>query len=165
MVRGTRIVLALGLVFLAVGCSSSEVHASGGATTSAGVSCGTTRTGANVPVVIKVVKGDVDCAAALKVENDYATMLKRGEVRGNGGGAPLQVDGWTCQGYPTPEVLRTGNASECHSGSSEILAVLNLAASPTTASPTTTAPASAPSSTASPTSDPSASSSATASAG
>ena len=141
MVRGTRVVLALGLVFLAVGCSSSGVHASGGPTV--GASCGATRSGANVPVIIKVVKGDVDCGIALKVENDYATAVKRGELRGNGGGAPLQVDGWTCQGYPTPEVLRTGNASECHSGNSEILAVLNLAAA--SASPTTAPPASAPS--------------------
>ena len=148
---GTHVVLALGLVFLAVGCSSPG--ASGGATAGAGASCGTTRTGANVPVVIKVAKGNVDCGTALKVENDYAAMVSRGEVRGNGGGAPLQVDGWTCQGYPTPEVLRTGNASECHSGSSEILAVLNLtasspAASSTTASSATNSPAPAPSATA-----------------
>jgi hypothetical protein len=149
VVRGTRVVLALGLVFLAVGCSSSGVNASGGPTAGVTASCGTTRTGANVPVVIKVAKGDVDCRTALKVENDYATMIKRGELRGNGGGAPLQVDGWTCQGYPTPEVLRTGNASECHSGSSEILAVLNLAAPSATASPTTASSATTSSATAS----------------
>ena len=153
MVRGTRVVLALGLVFLAVGCSSPGVNASGGPTAGVTTSCGTTRTGANVPVVIKVTMG-VDCGTALKVENDYATMIKRGELRGNGGGAPLQVDGWTCQGYPTPEVLRTGNASECHSGSSEILAVLNLAASSAstssaTASPTTASSATTSSATAS----------------
>jgi hypothetical protein len=159
--RGTRVVLALGLVVLVVGCSSSGVHASGGPTAGAGASCGTTRTGANVPVVIKVAKGDVDCGTALKVENDYATMIKRGELTGNGGGAPLQVDGWTCQGYPTPEVLRTGNASECHSGSSEILAVLNLAASSATTSPTSDPSATAPSSSAPSTT----ASSATASAG
>jgi hypothetical protein len=152
-VWATRVVLALGLVFLAVGCSSSG--ASGGSAAGPGASCGTTRTGANVPVVVKIAKGDVDCGTALKVENDYATMISRGELRGNGGGAPLQVDGWTCQGYPTPEVLRTGNASECHTASSEILAVLNLAASSATASVS-----------ASPTTAPSAiSSSATASAG
>ena len=45
-------------------------------------------------------------------------------MRGNGGGAPVVVSGWTCQGYDTPEVLRTGNASQCRSGSNAILAVL-----------------------------------------
>jgi hypothetical protein len=45
-------------------------------------------------------------------------------VQGNGGGAPVAVNGWTCQGYNTPEVLSTGNASQCHSGSAAILAVL-----------------------------------------
>ncbi len=34
------------------------------------------------------------------------------------------VNGWTCQGYDTPEVLRTGNASQCRSGGNAILAVL-----------------------------------------
>ena len=43
---------------------------------------------------------------------------------GNGGGAPVVVSGWTCQGYDTPEVLRTGNASQCRSGGNAILAVL-----------------------------------------
>ena len=47
-----------------------------------------------------------------------------GQVPGNGGGAPVVVSGWTCQGYDTPEVLRTGNASQCHSGGTAILAVL-----------------------------------------
>jgi len=34
------------------------------------------------------------------------------------------VNGWTCQGYDTPEVLRTGNASQCRRGGNAILAVL-----------------------------------------
>ncbi len=34
------------------------------------------------------------------------------------------VSGWTCQGYATPEVLSTGNASQCHHGGAAILAVL-----------------------------------------
>jgi hypothetical protein len=77
-----------------------------------------------VPVVIKIAKGDVGCGAALDVESKYATMIRTGQVKGNGGGAPAAVSGWTCQGYPTPEVLRTGDASECHTGSAEIVAVL-----------------------------------------
>ena len=85
---------------------------------------GTTRTAANVPVIIKVAKGTVKCAAALQVENEYAAKIRDGQVRGNGGGAPVTVSGWTCQGYPTPEVLSTGNASQCHTGSAAIVAVL-----------------------------------------
>jgi hypothetical protein len=100
-------------------CSSSGPGA--GAT---GTSCGATRTGANVPVTIKVVKGPVDCGSVLKVEDSYAAMMRSGDVRGNGGGAPVSVNGWTCQGYPTPQVLRTGAASQCHTGSAEVVAEL-----------------------------------------
>jgi hypothetical protein len=77
-----------------------------------------------VPVVIKVAKGSVNCQTALQVENEYAARIRDGQVPGNGGGAPVLVSGWTCQGYDTPEVLRTGNASQCHSGGNAILAVL-----------------------------------------
>jgi hypothetical protein len=102
------------------GCSSSPPAP--GAT---GTSCGTTRTGANVPVRIKVEKGTVDCAAVLTVERDYAALIRDGRVQGNGGGAPVTVDGWTCQGYATPTTLRTGEASECHTASAEVVAVLS----------------------------------------
>jgi len=101
----------------AAGCSSAGVA---GAT---GTSCGTTRTGINLPVVIEVLKGTVDCATAMRVEQGYAAMIKAGQVPGNGGGAPVTVDGWTCQGYPTSEVLRTGDASECHTASAEVLSL------------------------------------------
>jgi hypothetical protein len=97
---------------------------SGPGTAAAGTSCGNTRTGANVPVTIKVVKGSVDCSSVMQVENSYAAMIKKGDVPGNGGGAPVAVNGWTCQGYPTPHVLATGDASQCHTGSAEVIAVL-----------------------------------------
>jgi hypothetical protein len=77
-----------------------------------------------VPVVIKVAKGSVGCSTALAVENTYAKLVKDGDVGGTGGGAPVSVNGWTCQGYLTPQILATGDASECHSGSTEIVAVL-----------------------------------------
>jgi hypothetical protein len=77
-----------------------------------------------VPVVIKVAKGSVACQTALRVENEYAAKVRDGQVRGNGGGAPVAVSGWTCQGFTTPVVLSTGNASQCHSGGTTILAVL-----------------------------------------
>ncbi|HEX9042022.1 MAG TPA: hypothetical protein VF838_13500 [Trebonia sp.] len=108
------------LVLLLAGCSS------GPAPGAAGTSCGHTRTAVGVPVVIMVAKGTVDCATALRVEADYAAAIKAGDLQGNGGGAPVAVDGWTCESYPTQEVLRTGNASECHNASTSVLAVLSL---------------------------------------
>jgi hypothetical protein len=83
-----------------------------------------------VPVIVKVTKGSVDCATAMRVQASYAALVKRGALQGNGGGAPLAVRGWTCQGYPTPQVLATGAASECHTASAELVAVLALPASP-----------------------------------
>ena len=103
---------------LVTGCSSAPSAAGAGAT------CGSTHTAAGVPVIIKVAKGSVNCGAAMQVENEYAAEIKAGQVAGNGGGAPVVVSGWTCQGYNTPEVLSTGNASQCHTGSATILAVL-----------------------------------------
>ena len=97
-----------------------------------GASCGTTHTAANVPVVIKVAKGMVNCGTALQVENEYAAKIRDGQVQGNGGGAPVAVSGWTCQGYPTPEVLSTGNASQCHTASAAIVAVLPVPTPATT---------------------------------
>ena len=107
----------------------------GSAAAGPGASCGTTHTAANVPVVIKVAKGTVNCGTALQVENEYAAKIRDGQVQGNGGGAPVAVGGWTCQGYPTPEVLSTGNASQCHTASAAIVAVLPV---PTPASTMTT---------------------------
>jgi hypothetical protein len=100
-----------------------------------GTSCGTTRTGAGVPVRITVEKGTVACATVLSVERDYAAMIAAGRVPGNGGGAPVTVDGWTCQGYATPATLRTGVASECHTTSAEVLAVLSSPAVSATPAP------------------------------
>jgi hypothetical protein len=103
---------------LVAGCSSAQ------ATAGAGATCGSTHTAAGVPVIIKVSKGSVNCTTAMHVENEYAARIREGQVPGNGGGAPVVVSGWTCQGYNTPEVLSTGNASQCHTGSTMILAVL-----------------------------------------
>jgi hypothetical protein len=102
---------------------------------STGTSCGTTRTGAGVPVRIKVERGTVDCATVLSVERDYAAMIAGGRVQGTGGGAPVTVDGWTCQGYATPATLRTGVASECHTTSAEVLAVLSSPAASSSPAP------------------------------
>jgi hypothetical protein len=117
-VAGAAALLAGGAGVLA-GCSSAAPRVQG-----AGATCGITQTAADVPVIIKVTKGTVDCGMAMRVENEYAAMIKAGQVRGNGGGAPVAVSGWTCQGYPTPEVLSTGEASQCHTASAAIVAVL-----------------------------------------
>ena len=111
--------LLAGAAGLLAGCASAAATGAG-----PGASCGTTRTAANVPVIIKVAKGTVNCGTALQVENEYAAKIRAGQVQGNGGGAPVPVSGWTCQGYPTPEVLSTGNASQCHTSSAAIVAVL-----------------------------------------
>jgi len=112
------------------GCSSGPPAP--GAT---GTSCGTTRTGANVAVLIKVQKGTVACATVLTVERDYAAMIADGRVQGNGGGAPVRVDGWICQGYATPATIRTRIASECHTAIAEVVAVLSSPAASSSPSP------------------------------
>jgi hypothetical protein len=91
----------------------------------AGATCGTSRTAANVPVVVKIGHGSIACTTAMQIEQAYAAKLQSGQAPGNGGGGPITVNGWVCQGFPTPEVLRTGQASECRKDSTtEILAIL-----------------------------------------
>ena len=130
--RGARgIVRASGLLATAAallaglmaGCGSGPVPGAGPGTT-----CGTTRTAAYVPVQVKVARGAVNCGTAMQVENQYAAVIRAGQDPGNGGGAPVEVSGWTCQGYPTPEVLSTGDASQCHTASAAIVAVLPVPA-------------------------------------
>jgi hypothetical protein len=74
----------------------------------------------------------VNCGTALQVEDEYAAKIRAGQVRGNGGGAPVTVSGWTCQGYSAPEVLSTGNASHCYTGDAAIVAVLTVPTPATT---------------------------------
>jgi hypothetical protein len=90
--------------------------------------CGTSHTAANVPVEVAVERGQVACATALAVESDYAKAIVQGKAPGNGGGGPVTVNGWTCQGFPTPELLRTGDTSKCVKDGTEIMAVLKTPA-------------------------------------
>jgi hypothetical protein len=124
-VLGAPVLAVPALVVAVAGCSSGPVPGA------AGTTCGHNRTAVNVPVVIMVARGTVDCATALRVETGYAAAIGAGELRGNGGGAPVAVDGWTCESYPTPEVLRTGAASECHTANAEVVAVLSLSSGST----------------------------------
>jgi hypothetical protein len=116
------------LVLLVTGCGSHASTPGGGAspkdTSAAMTACGETKTAANVPVDIQIARGEVSCTTALAVERAYAKAILSGKVPGTGGGAPVQVQGWTCQGFTTPVVLKTGQASKCVSGSTEILAIL-----------------------------------------
>ena len=105
----------------------STTAASGGpgasASSTPAIRCGRARTAAGVPVDVEIV-GRASCHAAMTVERDYSRALASGKVPGNGGGAPVSIHGWICQGYDTPQVLATGRASACRRHGSQILAVL-----------------------------------------
>jgi hypothetical protein len=121
------IVLAAVLLIALVGCGSPGSSSANGKPAGAAggmTACGTTKTAANVPVSIQVARGQVACSVALTVERAYAKAILSGQVPGTGGGAPVHVQGWTCQGFTTPVVLRTGQASKCVNGGTEILAIL-----------------------------------------
>jgi hypothetical protein len=111
--------LAAVIVATAVGCGHSAATASHPA-----MRCGTARTVANVPVKVEVTRGQVACSEAMTVERAYTSAIAQGKAPGNGGGGPLDVSGWKCQGFPTPVVLKTGWASKCVRGGTEILAIL-----------------------------------------
>ncbi len=76
-----------------------------------------------MPVSVQVHHGTVSCAAAMTAEKAYAQAIDQGQAAGNGRG-PVQVSGWTCQYFTTPEQLKTGNVSKCTKPGAEILAVL-----------------------------------------
>jgi hypothetical protein len=120
-----RAALAAGALSLATGCGSpGSAPASTAGTPGTATPCGMTRTAANVPVNIQVARGQVSCATAMTVERAYARYIAEGRAPGNGGGGPVRIRGWTCQGFPTPVVLKTGQASKCVEGDVEILAIL-----------------------------------------
>ncbi len=112
--------------------ASSTTQSPGPAAT--GRKCGTGKTAAGVPVTVQVGQGQVSCHTAMKIEHAYAAALASGRAPGNGGGGPVSIKGWVCAGFDTPQILRTGDASKCSRGPSEILAVLAMpsgSASPT----------------------------------
>ncbi|MGD0686664.1 MAG: hypothetical protein ABSA03_16315, partial [Streptosporangiaceae bacterium] len=111
------------------GCASAGSHPAGHASgtrarTDKVTSCGTTRTAANVPVRVHIQHGPASCGIAMSVERRYARAILAGKAPGNGGGGPVHINGWTCQGFPTPTVLASGKASKCVKGAAEILAIL-----------------------------------------
>ena len=100
-----------------------------------GLKCGTGKTAAGVPVTVEVGRGPVGCPAAMTIEHAYAAALASGKAPGNGGGGPVSIKGWVCQGFDTPQILRTGDASKCSKGPSEILAVLAMPSGSASSSP------------------------------
>ena len=86
--------------------------------------CGASKTAANVPVEVEIYRGTVSCAAAMKVEKNYADAIISGHAPGSGGGGPVTVSGWTCQGFATPQVLKTGDVSKCARQGTEIIEIL-----------------------------------------
>jgi hypothetical protein len=116
-------------VFIALACALASMLGlagcgSGAKPTASVQDCGTGRTAANVPVEIEVYRGQVACAAALQVERSYAEAIAAGRAPGNGGGGPVTIDGWTCEGLATPQLLKTGETSKCAKDGREIVAIL-----------------------------------------
>jgi hypothetical protein len=134
-VAGPVIVAIVSTVALA-GCGSGPAHPAAAGTASPTVSasqlapphqtCGTSHTAVDVPVLIEVEQGDASCPLAMHIQTAYTGLVRSGRVPGNGGGAPVKVDGWTCQGTDTTTTVQTGEASECRKGTTEIVAVLKL---------------------------------------
>jgi hypothetical protein len=106
------------------GCGHQGAKAGSASHDTSVTKCGMSRTAANVPVRIEVTRGQVSCTDAMAVEHRYARAIAEGKEPGNGGGGPVTIAGWHCQGFPTPKVLKTGWASKCTRSGSEILAVL-----------------------------------------
>jgi hypothetical protein len=123
---GCRIAVTALVALAVAGCSHAAApRPSASAATGATVTkCGQAKTAANVPVDVEVVAGHSSCGTALAIEQDYAKAIRSGRAPGNGGGGPVKIKGWTCQGFATPIVLQTGKASKCVLGGSEILAIL-----------------------------------------
>jgi len=100
------------------------------ATRTSVTACGTAKTAADVPVKVLVAKGHLACTKAKAVVRAYATAIRSGQAPGNGGGGPVSIKGWTCQGFATPVVLQTGKAAKCARHGVEILEILPPPPSP-----------------------------------
>jgi len=118
MVRPRLAALVVLSALVLAGCGAGKPA------TAAVQDCGTGKTAANVPIEIEVDRGQVSCQTAMQVEVAYARAIAQGLAPGNGGGGPVKVSGWTCQGLNTPQMLQTGETSKCVRDSHEIVAIL-----------------------------------------
>ncbi|HKD87009.1 MAG TPA: hypothetical protein VKB62_00655, partial [Streptosporangiaceae bacterium] len=91
-----RIAASLG-VAVVVMAGTLALSSCGGSKSNAATvqDCGSSQTAAKVPVDVKIYRGTVSCAAAMAVEKSYAKAIEDGDVPGNGGGAPVTINGWT----------------------------------------------------------------------
>ena len=117
---------AVALTAATAGCSRSGAAspAPGSSRAHYVASCGSAKSPADVPVEVKVARGHASCGTAKAIEAAYASAVRSGRAPGNGGGGPVKIDGWTCQGFATPVVLSTGKASKCVKNGDEILEIL-----------------------------------------
>jgi hypothetical protein len=111
--------IAVGGTIMLAGCGGSTKPAAASVQV-----CGTSKTAANVPVYVEIRHGTVTCSVAMTIEKSYAQAIVEGHAPGNGGGGPVPVQGWTCQGFSTPVLLKTGDASKCDKDGEEILEIL-----------------------------------------
>lgn len=112
---------------VAVVCVLALAGCGGGSKANAASSvqnCGASKTAAKVPVEVEIYRGTVSCAVAMAIEKSYAEAIVSGHAPGSGGGGPVAVSGWTCQGFPTPQVLKTGDVSKCAKQRTEIIEIL-----------------------------------------
>ena len=127
LMRPVTVMLVLPVAALAAACGTTHAgpHSSRPASPGSHLAfCGSARTAAEVPVRVEVSRGHVPCATAQAVELAYAKAIRSGRAPGNGGGGPVKIMGWTCQGFATPVVLHTGKTSKCTHDSNEILEIL-----------------------------------------
>jgi hypothetical protein len=120
-----RLAASLGLAIVVMAGTLALSSCGGTKSNAASIQdCGTSRTAANVPVEVKIYRGTVSCSVAMSVEKGYAKAIEDGHVPGNGGGAPVTISGWICQGFSTPQLLKTGDTSKCARKGTEILEIL-----------------------------------------
>jgi hypothetical protein len=120
-----RVLISLCIASIVIGSFAVSACSHGPGTSAAKpVRCGTGRTAAHVPINVSVNSTSVSCSAAMSIEQDYAAAIREGKAPGAGGSGPVKISGWTCSAFPTPEMLKTGNASKCIKGTTEILATL-----------------------------------------
>jgi len=122
---GQRLAAALGLAVVVM-AGTLALSSCGGTKSNAATvqDCGASQTAANVPVEVKIYRGTVSCAAAMSVEKAYATAIREGDAPGAGGAGPVTVGSWTCQAFPTPQLLKTGDTSKCVKKGTEIVEIL-----------------------------------------